>query len=201
MKTISISRGDKLQKTYFEIFVFSIIICFSPIPKAIVFFLPILAMAWFLKKNPLKYSFERIVVFSSLIIIYLILYLLFTKGEFLIVNFIVSVLFYSSFLFFFTAKSPNFTDFAFFKAKYVPFIKWVIIIESIVGILQVFFAGEGVDVSSGDYLQGTINTLSFLNHQNGFNNVFFVINITSLLITYSVMAVKKSWFVILIGWI
>lgn len=193
-------REQKLKKTYFEVFVFSVIICFSPIPKAIVFFLPFVSIVWFFKRNPLKYSFARVLFISLLFILYLLFYLALNNGAFFIINFIISILFYSSFFFFYIAKSPVITDFVFFNKKYIPFIKWVLIIESIFGIFQVFLAGEGVDVSSGDYVQGTINILSFVNHQNGFNNVFFVINMTSLLIIYSVMAVKKSWFVILIGW-
>ncbi len=189
---------QKLRKTYFEIFVFSQILCLLPIPKAILFFLPLFSILWFLKRNPLKYSFAKYFLIFISVISYIPIYFFIRDGDFFISNFLLSILFYSSFLFIFIAKSNYSVDLEYFNAKYIPVIKWIIIVESCIGVLQVIFAGEGVDLSSGDYIQGTINFFSFINHQNGFSNVIYVINMTSLLIVYYALSYRRSRVVILI---
>ena len=138
-------------------------------------------------------------IVSFLVVIYPCIYLLLRKGDFFLANFLISLLFYSSFLFFFVSKAPNFVDLEYFNIRYIPFLKWIIIIQSSIGILQVLLAREGVDLSTGDYVQGTINTFSFINHENGFANVFFVINMTTLVATYYMLALKKNKMVVLLG--
>ncbi|MDE3742224.1 hypothetical protein [Maribacter polysaccharolyticus] len=189
----------RLQRTYYEIFVFSTIICFSPLPKAVIFFLPFSAIFWYLKNNPKIYSFARLVIFFISLIGYVIIYYFIRERDFFFLNVTLGVLFYSSFIFLFVAKAPRMLNMDYFNKKYIPFIKWVIIIESWIGILQIIFVGKGFDLASGDYVQGTINLFSFNNNEVGFSNVYFVINLTILLLAYYMLALRKNKWVLLFG--
>ncbi|TKD65092.1 hypothetical protein [Flavobacterium sp. ASW18X] len=61
------------------------------------------------------------------------------------------------------------------------------------------FLNQGFDLSSGDYVQGTINIFSFINKENGFANIFFTINQVSLVTYYILMVENKKYHVMIFG--
>lgn len=191
------AKQERLQRTYVEIFVLSQIVVLSPLPKEAIVIIPFLFFLYFFFKNPLKRLFEKVLVFLVLSLVYLVLYLVITCGEYHVLNYFVSFIFYGSFIFPMLVKAPDQIEEK-FKKRIDVFIERVIVVEAIVGILQVIFLNQGFDLASGDYVQGTINPFSVLNNDNGFANIFFAINQVSLLTYYILLSKsRKKWVIVL----
>ncbi|WP_375325926.1 hypothetical protein [Flagellimonas sp. GZD32] len=170
----------------------------TPLPKELMIFLPFAALVYFFLRNPLKAILERTIVFIIVAILYVIVYLIVFSGDYYILNFLVATMFYGSFISLFILKRPTKLD-SNFKKRIDGFVEKVIVIEALVGVLQVLMLGQGFDLSSGDYVQGTINPLSFLNNDNGFANIFYTINQVSLLTYYTLLSQKRKKLVIFLG--
>lgn len=197
-ETLLLEHDERLQKTLLYVFVFSQIMVFSPLPKDLMILLPLVTFIYVFLKNPLKYTFDRVLLILITLSIYLTICWLVFMSDFYLVNFLIALIFYSSFLFLFVVKPPNSLS-KLRKETLDRVIGKIIVVEALVGILQVAWLNQGFDLSSGDYVQGTINVFSFINKENGFANIFFTINQVSLLTYYFLMANKKNYVILFLG--
>lgn len=141
----------------------------------------------------------RLSVLLWFVVFFTILHALFSSEPVHSQSLILSFITYGSFYFFFAVpkfklKNENFEER--FESIAKP-IAYVLIIESIVGVIQILSSiviyGGSFDGSYGDYVQGTINFFSFFNRAIGFNNQVFTLNVIFFMtFLYPYLFIKKK---------
>lgn len=191
-----ISRTDRYSIPYYEGFLLSLIICWLPF-KLLAYLAPFFFLAWFiLRANSGKTLFKLLIIFLAFlaaIACYSVFYLI-VQQEFIIQNSIIFFITYGSFLIFLVLPSDLPLSGVSYH-RYLRVIKIVIVIESLLGILQVILfialGGGNFDFAAGDVAQGTLNPLSFLEPGGNFNNQIYTNNLLILLLFYTPYCISK----------
>lgn len=177
---------DRVKKAYKINYKATTLIMWMPI-KVVAYVVPYFSVLFFFLHSKDKNTLRRFIKYFSLAcFIIVISYLL--RNNFILHSGFLTLLTYSSFicLLIFPVISVSIKE----VEEYIPFIGNVILIESIVGIIQIFFGmivrQATLDSDTGDVVQGTILLNSFLldKDEMGFGNQVFTINLLLLLLFY-----------------
>ena len=173
------------------------IVLWLPI-KLFAYIVPFLCITWFFIRSNSGKSFLRFIFFSVMYVLIVCLYSLFyflIGEEFIFQNSIIFFFTYCSFLFLLILPS-NAGLHKVSYLKYIKVIKMFILFESFLGIFQVIvyvmLSGNTFDSSTGDRMQGTLNTLSFLDPGANFNNQIYATNLLLLLLFYTPYAIGQQ---------
>ncbi|MGE0566976.1 MAG: hypothetical protein AB7O73_03425 [Bacteroidia bacterium] len=194
---MSSSNSHNYSRAYFESFILTTTIVWLP-SKLFAYLAPFIALLWFIFRSKstkiLLRSTLLLILYALLITIYKLFY--YSKDEdFIIQNSLLFLLTYGSFFFLFAipSKISLYSD---NHEKYLQAIKYIILIESILGITQVIafslLNGVSFDFATGDVAQGTLSPLSFLHPESNFNNQMFCNNMLMLLLFYLPHAISKK---------
>jgi hypothetical protein len=187
---------DNYAKTYYEMFIISLILSLSP-SKSLGFTIPFIAIFWFIVRSKSGVSFKRFVLINFGWVLILLFYNWYCHQidlDFNSSNAFLSYLNYASLFFIIVFPSAILSQ-DFNYEKYAKLILYVILIEGCVGIMQRILAMTYKRNSLGDVVEGTINPLSFYYGHSGFGNQFFAMNMVFLLIFCFpfVYSKKKVW--------
>jgi len=204
-KTSTFKITDQYAKAFFEAFIIALVIVWLPF-KLFAYLAPFISITWFIIRAN---STRALLRFVTLLFIYAILisayqlFYSFMGEEFIIQNTFLFLLTYGSFLFLMIVPR----DAGLYKQdyhRYLKVMKVFILIESALGIFQVFafsiINGVGLDFGTGDVAQGTLSPLSFLEPVGSFNNQIYCNNLLVLLlfyIPYTISTRKDIWVVLL----
>lgn len=193
-------KTSELEKKINEAFYYAIILAFvlTWLPfKSIGYFMPYISLLIFLliaNDNQRWY----LSVMSLLSISFFVLLHFLLRTNFLLHSGLLTLITYGAIIVCFILPSRNYLSSLKTFNLYIRLVKKIIIIQSIVGIIQLILGmnirQSNLDSDTGDVVQGTIHIFSFLPESSmGFGNQMFVINIL-LLITFIVpsLAYKKS---------
>lgn len=190
--------GDRYSRAFYEVFCMALIAVWLP-SKLLAYFIPFACILWFIfransGKTLLRLCFVLFLYF--LLVCFYVFYYDSVYEKFIVQNSILSVLTYGSFFFFlFLPPGASYGDED--RFKYHRIIRFFIIIESLIGILQVFIFvainGGSFDSATGDIAQGTLNPLSFLHPEDaGFSNQMYATNLLLLLLFYTPYSISKK---------
>ncbi len=192
-----IIKPNRYAVSYYEIFILSLIIVWLP-SKLLAYLTPFICMFWFIIRANSGKSLIRlgcfILVYGILVGAYYLFYHCINE-PFILQNAFMSFITYGSFIFFMVLP-PNQSVSQINYMKFIKVIEWFIIIQSFLGIFQVlvFVAinGGNFDSSTGDVVQGTLNSLSFMNPSVNFNNQIYTANLLLLLLFYVPFNIAKK---------
>lgn len=178
------SKMLKIERTYLEAFILTLIFTFSPVKTAGVI-APYFILLWFMIRSGSGITFKNTTLFITLYLILIAFYTFFLKTvydrQFMILNAVISLVTYSSLIFYFVVPSPNIR---LNYDKYFNILTYVLVIEGVIGVIQYAFVKLfNFDMLAGDAVQGTIGLTAFLG-QAGFGNQMFCINLSFILIFY-----------------
>lgn len=191
---------NKLQKTYYQAFLGTTFLCWSPL-KPLVYFLPLMVVAWLLFNNLDKklFSISKIFIFNIWLVIIGISIL--ANNDFVIQNGFIAFLTYSSFLLFLIVPSKELASPELLR-KMLKLTFIFLIVESMLGFVQgmySFYRNRSFDLSTGDAVDGTIHPS--LASTPTLANVMFAINLAFVLIFlvpfFSQFKIKKRLFIFL----
>jgi hypothetical protein len=182
------SHSSRYACAYFEMFVLAAMFIWLPF-KAAAYAAPWVCMGWFILRASSGGSLIRLIgcifIFALIILAYIFFYSM-VEEKFVTQNAILFLFTYSSFLIF--PVLPANVGQEKYLPKYLNVIGWLLLFESVLGILQVFIfigiSGGNLDRATGDIAQGTLSPLSFLYPAGNFNNQIFTCNILLLLLFY-----------------
>jgi len=190
----------KLQKTYYQIFFFTLLVCWSPL-KPLGYILPFLVLAWLIINN------IREKLFSVSKLLFLCVWLammglsMLYNNDFVIQNAILAFFTYSSFYIFLFLPTEQLAS----KVLITKMVKLTFVflaLEAVVGFVQglnSFLRNKTFDLSAGDAVDGTIHIS--LASASDFSNVMFAVNLAFCLIFimpfFSSFSRKKRVFVLL----
>ncbi|MHA6249439.1 hypothetical protein ACXYMU_15965 [Pontibacter sp. CAU 1760] len=145
---------------------------------------------------------KRFIVIVSCCVMSVLLYFVTYRmlgHNFLVANAFIAFVTYGSFLFLLIIPSDSAGSKQDYT-KYARIIIFVVIAESIVGILQ-YAAAATRSMAQGDAVQGTIGPVAFLSNSAGFGNQMFAINMVFMLLFLLpyVIAHKKGRLAFLMG--
>lgn len=195
------SGPNNYAQAYFEIFLLSLTIVWMP-SKLLAYLTPFACMAWFIIRSRSGKGALRLASFLAIYAITISIYALFyyiIGEEFVLQNALISIITYGSFIFF-VVLPPNHSIAKINYLKYVKVIQWFILIESVLGIVQVMtfvlLNGGNFDSATGDVVQGTLSPISFINTSVNFNNQIYSANLLLLLlfyVPYNIVHKKGIW--------
>lgn len=168
------------QRAYYQAFIISLLICWSPI-KVLAYTAPFIALGWFIIVTKSSIVLRNFLIWIFLFASIICLHVIF-EFNFVLFSAILSILTYSSFSFIFAIPSHHLAEPKLLR-KILQTSQWVVLFEGILGILQAvygFTKNKSFDVGNGDFVQGTIN-LSFTSGL-AFSNPMYAVNIAFLLI-------------------
>jgi hypothetical protein len=196
--------SSQVKKSYFESFVLALVLCLMPL-KIFSYLIPCVVLGWFLYRTSSGKLLQRILIALSVFVVMVVFYhfLALWQGEtFLIGNALLSFLTYSTFIFLLIVPG-RLIDHATTYDNYVPILKWAILIEGTIGILQfvIVTLARLSPIINSDAVQGTIGIEAMFTGSAGFGNQIFVICMAFLLILYFpyVRAHRKDYYVFAIG--
>jgi hypothetical protein len=187
------------QKAYYQAFILSLLICWSPI-KILAYTAPFVALGWFILATKSSVVLRNFLIWIFLFTGIISLHVIF-NFNFVLFSALLSILTYSSFSFVFAIPSHHLADPKLLR-KMLQTTQWVVLFEGVLGILQAvygFTQNKSFDVGNGDFVQGTIN-LSFTSGL-AFSNPMYAVNITFLLLglfTFFILE-RKGFFPFIVG--
>jgi len=194
----------KRKSIVFDALIITFIISLSPF-KLIAYLVPFLVFLLLIwdgirKKSIVKF-YRYFYIFILLIILYCVNNYL-ANSKFLFINFFLSILTYSSFIVLFFIPQVIFDNCSIFYLKLCNWLKAILIIEILIGFIQIFFVffnnGFSFDLAAGDVIQGTINPFSFWHIELGFNNPIFLCNIIFIILFISPVLIDKKKYVLIL---
>ena len=181
---------NKIHRIFFIILLFSTIICFGT-SKMLPYMVPFLSIALLFYRNKIETDlFYKSLVLSFSIIILFIYYLI-IYPEFEIINYILAIITYGSFIPLFLINRKLIISHNLY-IKSIKFISLVTIIEGSIGIAQYIymFNLNGWHITLGDVVEGTIHLPPV--SAGGFNNPIYVIN---MIFMVSFLSAFKKYYV------
>lgn len=171
---------DAFQKTFFQMFVLSLIICWSP-NKMLPYMAPFLAVGWIIircRRNTrlvrnsflLTAGWVTFIAFSALL-----------NRDFIFQNAFLAIVTYGS-VYVLLIPSRHISG----KSLYIQMSQMllaIVAIESVIGTIQVFYGYNRTgtfDIANGDFVEGTINV--GLRPAGGFETPMFAVNIAFMLL-------------------
>ncbi|MDJ1484994.1 hypothetical protein QNI16_31130 [Cytophagaceae bacterium YF14B1] len=196
--------NEKYAKPYFESFMVALSLSLLPI-KIFSYVVPFVALFWFIVRSSSGRVLQRTLMAITGIVVllgfYYIIYL-YQGTSFLLGNSVVAIFTYSTFFLLLVIPGRGISS-SFSYEKYAPVLKWVILIEGIIGILQfVIVTVTGITyIINGDSVQGTIGIDAILNGNAGFGNQIFVISMIFFIFLFIpyVLQQHKYYYVVLVG--
>jgi hypothetical protein len=187
------------QRAYYQAFVISLLICWSPI-KILAYTAPFIALAWFIFVTKSSIVLRNFLIWLFLFIALISLHVIF-NFNFILFSAIVAIFTYSSFSFIFAIPNQHLAGLELLRSMF-RLIQWVVLFEGALGILQAIYGftqNKSFDVGNGDFVQGTIN-LSFTSGL-AFSNPMYAVNITFFLLglfTFYILE-RKGFIPFLVG--
>ena len=163
------------QKTFFYGFIFVCIVNFSPL-KILAYFSPIIIIIFTFIITEDKVRIAKLFILIFTFFVLLLLFSLLIQQNFIIQNYILAFLTYSTIypiIFIDSKKLSN----IFLLEKILRFILPLFTVEGIMGILQAIngsFHTGGFGKTNGDFVEGTIHI--GLRPELSFSNVMFAVN-------------------------
>lgn len=195
---------DKKEYTLFFSVLFTFIVGFSPF-KFLAYLMPFIVFILFLRRGISKIRVINFLKIFLLLVLIIPLYYInnyISNSRFLFFNLILSVLTYSSFIVLYFVPTINFDNNSYFYYRLIKTLKYILIIEIVVGYIQILISsilnGFSLDLAAGDIIQGTINLLSFWHSELGFNNPIFLCNLIFIILFISpYLLVNKKYFLVI----
>lgn len=195
---------NKYARSYFEAFILVLVITLLP-TKIFAYGATFIALAWFIVRSSSGVVLQRTIIVGMCLVlgigIYHVIY--YYQGlPFLLGNAVVAIFTYGTFflLIILPNKGISMSN-SYFKYAYV--LKWVILIEGVVGIFQFLIVSftDMFHIISGDAVQGTIGIDAFITGNAGFGNQMFVINMVFFVLLFVpyVLQQRKYYYVIVVG--
>ena len=177
-------------KPFFESFLVALAISWSPIAP-LAYIMPLLCLGWFIVRansgKTLLYLMAFLIFFTIVILFYQSFYYSVQDINFLTGGAILTLITYSSFIFLLITPFSVYSD-RYSYLRYAVIIKYLILIQATLGILQLFatmaLKSFSFDGSMGDKVQGTISPVSFLVGTSDFGNIAFATNMVFLLLFF-----------------
>jgi hypothetical protein len=185
------SANTKYAKAFYSTFLVALLIAWGPI-NALAYIMPILCLGWFILQansgKTLLYLFSFLLLFSGIILFYETLYYNTQDINFQVGGAILTLITYSSFIFLIVVPG-NLYHSQYSYLRYATIIKYLILIQATLGIIQLFctmaLKSFSFDGAMGDKVQGTISPLSFLTDKADFGNMAFATNMVFLLLFFA----------------
>ncbi len=168
------------QRAYYQAFIISLLICWSPV-KVLAYSAPFIALGWFILVTKSNIVLHNFIIWIFLFASVICLHVIF-DFNFVVFSALLTILTYSSFSFVFAIPSHYLAEPKLLR-EIMQTSQWVVLFEGILGILQAIYGftkNKSFDVGNGDFVQGTIN-LSFTSGL-AFSNPMYAVNIAFLLI-------------------
>lgn len=192
-------RQNNFETSYLKIFVFAVILTFTPI-KIFGYILPFSIVILLILINNSGYTLKRFLLVISFIVLYILASFCFSsfgQGKYLITNSFVSLLTYSALIFPFCIPSKCFEQIKIIRKsnrieKVNKFLLGFLVFEGTWGIVQFYITQRTENMLPSDSVQGTFHPFSFLSDNPGFGNQFFAANVCMLLIIIFPYVVKDA---------
>ncbi len=196
------SELTDFQNKFFWVFVFSALMCFSPL-KTLAYFIPFIIVIFLL-----IFSSERLIIFAKMIkfiviltAVFLIYFIISDSSDFSKQNYLLAIVTFSCFIPLFVLDYRKLGNQALLR-KTLGFLLILFSVEGIVGIVQgVFgFMQNGIfSADNGDIVQGTI--FPHLRPENTFSNPMFAISMILIFISLTARIFyfheRKNWLIII----
>ena len=163
---------------YYSILILTTIICFGP-SKMLPYTTPLLLiLAILFNKNIYKEIYKNTILLLFIILFGCVYYLILFK-DFIVYNYLFSIITYSSFLPIFIINRKYLAN-KYLYIKVINFITIFVVIEASIGIIQYIYkiVNDGWGVATGDSVEGTIDIYPAAG--GGFNNPIFIISMIFL---------------------
>lgn len=191
-------------RPYYESFMVALFITLLP-SRMLAYVAPFITLFWFIIRSHSGKTIYRTVfsfiIFCVLVAFYYCMYA-WEGVRFLTGNAVVALCTYGTLLLVLILPNEKISDSNFTYNKYAGILKYVILLESLIGIFQ-FLAVSlgGFGMLSGDAVQGTIGLLVFMTDNPGFGNQMFAINMAFFLLFFAphVLSRRKDYYVIALG--
>jgi hypothetical protein len=203
--TSDTSMKASYARPYFESSVVALVITLLP-SRVLAYAAPFICMVWFVVRSCSGKTLYRVVsfflAFCAALALYTWLYS-FNGVRFLAGNAVVAAISYGTVILLLVLPGKGVATEHFDYTRYAVVLKYVILAEGLVGILQfliVSLTGR-FDVLSSDAVQGTIGLTAFVTESEGFGNQMFSINMALFLTLFAPYALthRNSACVFLIG--
>lgn len=176
-KTIS----ERTQKAYLFIFVFGVIVCWSP-NKILPYLVPFFAIIFLILFSRSR-SILRNTAWLGIMWVVWIGIASFINPDFIFQNALLAIVTYSTFYPVFIIPSKYLASSHLYE-QIVKILTIIILVESVIGLIQVgygYSVKRSFDINTGDYIEGTIDLP--LRQQSGFETPMFATNMAFSLIT------------------
>ena len=194
-----IKSMTQYHHVYLFVFVFTLVLCWSPL-KLGAYFSPWIALTWYILSTKSTRSLVRLILLFVLWVVFTLPHLLFVPN-FAYSSALLTLLTYGSFLFILSTPTKPLAGKQ-LQRKIERIVRWFVLVQGIIGIVQAIYGfsiNRTFDVDNGDYVEGTIHLA--LTAERTFSNPMFAVNMAMLLLYLFpfVLIYRKDRFIFAIG--